>query len=430
MLKMRTAGRLAYCWTPPNANCILRMEPNQVRRALGRKGQIASNIRAVCCNAEPAPNTGSTEPNLDVQPNLPHTRPKPRGKPMPAKSPIRALIAATVLTAAPAAFAQLAPRDVPARNIPVPTTVSPELQQLIAAPLRAGWNTPPTTPEGWKQLAETIRSAAVPNVNAMRDRLHVKVEPGTMNGVRIYTVTPEKIAPGNRDRLLVQIHGGCYVLNPAEAALPEAMLIAAIGGFKVIAVDYRMPPEAYFPAALDDAMTVYKAAIKKTDSKRVGLIGTSAGGAMVLEMALRAKQEHLPMPGAIAAGTPMSDATQTGDSFRTNAMVDNVLVAPGGFCDAAASFYANGHDLADPLISPVYGDMHGFPPTILTTGTRDLLLSNTVRVHRKLRQLGIDAFLQVYEGQSHAYFGRDDRIPETREAFTEIAGFLGSHLKK
>ncbi len=356
---------------------------------------------------------------------------------MPSKPTRTALLAVVFLAATPlaatAVFAQtapLAPREMPARSIPVPNTVSPELQQIIAQPLRAGWNTPPTTPDGWKQLAETTRTNALANVNAMRERLKVKVEPGVMNGVRIYTVTPEKIAPGNHDRVIVQIHGGCYVLNPAEAALPEAMLISAIGGFKVIAVDYRMPPEAYYPAALDDAMTVYKAVIKKTDAKRVGLIGTSAGGALVLEMGLRAKEEKLPMPGAIASGTPMSDSTKTGDTFQTNAMLDNVLVSTEGFCDAAAAFYANGHDLRDPMISPVYGDMKGFPPTILTSGTRDLLLSNTVRVHRKLRGLGITASLQVYEGQSHAQYGRDDRIPETREAFTEIAGFLKAHLKK
>jgi acetyl esterase/lipase len=351
--------------------------------------------------------------------------------PNPIARPL--LVAAALLIAPISAYAQtppLAPRDVPARSIPVPNTVSPELQALIAAPLRAGWNTPPTTPEGWKQLAESIRAAAVPNVNAMRDRLKVKVEPGVMNGVKIYTVTPEKLAAGNQDRVLIQIHGGCYVLNPAEAALPEAMLISAIGGFKVIAVDYRMPPEAYFPAALDDAMTVYKAVLKKTEARRVGFIGTSAGGALVLEMGLKAKMDGLPMPGAIASGTPMSDSTKTGDTFYTNAMLDNVLVSTEGFCDAAAAFYANGHDLKDPLISPVYGDMKGFPPTILTSGTRDLLLSNTVRVHRKLRNLGVTASLQVYEGQSHAHYGRDDRIPEVREAFTEISGFLKAHLKK
>ena len=331
------------------------------------------------------------------------------------------------------AFAQsapLAPREVPAKTIPVPNTVSPELQQIIAQPLRTGWSTPPTTPEGWKQLAESTRATASPNVEAMRARLKVKVEPGTLGGVKIYTVTPEKVLPENRNRMLLQVHGGCYVLNPAEAALPEAMLIAAIGGYRVIAVDYRMPPEAYFPGALDDVMAVYKAVIAKTDPKRVGLIGTSAGGALVLEMGLRAKQLGLPLPGAIASGTPMSDSTKTGDTFYTNAMLDSVLVSTEGFCDAAAAFYANGHDLKDPLISPIYGDMSGFPPTILTSGTRDLLLSNTVRVHRKLRNLGIDSFLQVYEGQSHAQYGRDERIPENREAFTEIGMFMNGHLKK
>jgi len=343
---------------------------------------------------------------------------------------ITASLLSIVATAALAQPVTLAPRDVPSKSIPVPTTVSPELQKIIAQPLRTAWDTPPKTPEGWRQLAEATRTNAAPNVEAMRQRLNVHVEPGTMAGVKIYTVTPEKIRPENADRTLVQIHGGCYVLNPAEAALPEAMLIAAIGGYRVIAVDYRMPPEAFFPAALDDSMAVYKAIIAKVDPKRVGLIGTSAGGALVLEMGLRAKQLGLPLPGAIASGTPMSDSTKTGDTFYTNAMLDNVLVSTDGFCDAAAAFYANGHDLKDPLISPVYGDMSGFPPTILTSGTRDLLLSNTVRVHRKLRNLGIDSFLQVYEGQSHAQYGRDDRIPEVREAFGEIADYFGKHLKK
>ena len=345
----------------------------------------------------------------------------------------RATIAVSLLLAAAGSFAQspaLAPRDVPAKRIPVPNTVSPEMQQIIAQPLRTAWDKPPTTPEGWKQLAESIRAAAAPNVEAMRQRLKVKVEPTTIAGVKAYIVTPEKIRAENIGRTLVQIHGGCYVLNPAEAALPEAMLIAAMGGYRVIAVDYRMPPQAYFPAALDDSMAVYKDVIGKSDPKSVGLIGTSAGGALVLEMGLRAKQLGLPLPGAIASGTPMSDSTKTGDTFYTNAMLDNVLVSTEGFCDAAAGFYANGHDLKDPLISPIYGDMSGFPPTILTSGTRDLLLSNTVRVHRKLRNLGIDSFLQVYEGQSHAQYGRDDRIPEVREAFGEIAIFFDKHLSK
>lgn len=191
-----------------------------------------------------------------------------------------------------------------------------------------------------------------------------------------------------------------------------------------------MPPEAYFPAALDDGMTVLKASQKITDPKNIAVFGTSAGGALTLEMVLKAKQEGLPPPAAIAPGTPMSDTTKVGDTFYTNELVDNVLVSRDGFCDAGAKVYANGRDLKDPLLSPVYGDMHGFPPTILTSGTRDLLLSNTVRVHRKLRQAGVEAVLQVYEGQSHAHYIRDDTAPETKEVFQEIAGFFDKHLGK
>lgn len=323
---------------------------------------------------------------------------------------------------------QLAPREVPAKSIPVPGTVSPGMQAIIGQPLRANWDKPPTTPEGWKQLADGIAASVPPQIPALAERLRVTVEPTTIDGVRAYTVTPTDLPDANRNRVAVHVHGGCYVLNPREAALPEAMMLAGFGRMKVVAVDYRMPPEAYFPAALDDAMTVYKAVIRTADPRNVAVFGSSAGGALTLEMMLRAKRDGLPMPGAIAPGTPMSDATKQGDSFATNAMVDNVLVSPDGFCDAATRFYAQGHDVADPFLSPVYGDVRGFPPTILTTGTRDLLLSNTVRMHRALRQAGVEAVLQVFEGQSHAQFYRDDRLPETKEAFTEIAAFFDKHL--
>lgn len=351
---------------------------------------------------------------------------------MPTPSLRRAAAAALLMALAPGAMAQTAlpPRDVPARSLPVPGHVSPEAQALIALPLRQNWDRPPSTPEGWKALAEAGAAALAPNVPGMLERLHVKVERTTMDGVKVFVLTPDGIPPENRNRLLVHVHGGCYVLNPGEAALPEAIFMAGFGHFKVIAVDYRMPPEAYFPAALDDAMTVWKAALKQADPKNMAIFGASAGGALTLEMVLRAKHEGLPLPAAIAPGTPMSDVTKVGDTFQTNALVDNVLVSPDGFCDAAARFYAQGHDLKDPMLSPVYGDMHGFPPTILTTGTRDLLLSNTVRVHRKLRAAGVEAALQVFEGQSHAHYIRDDRTPETKEAFEEIAGFFDAHLGK
>lgn len=320
--------------------------------------------------------------------------------------------------------------EVPARTLPVPGTVSLQVQKLIAAPLRPGWNVLPKTGEEWKPISEAGAAATIRNIPGLTERLKVKVEKTTIDGVKAFIVTPETIAPENRDRVLIHMHGGCYVLSGGEAGLPEAMLMASFGRFRVISVDYRMPPEAYFPAALDDGMTVWKATLKNTDPQRIAIFGTSAGGALALEMVLKAKQDGVPMPGAIASGTPMSDVTKVGDSFYTMEMVDNVLVSRDGFCDAGAKVYANGRDMKDPLLSPVYGDMNGFPPTILTSGTRDLLLSNTVRVHRKLRQAGVDAALQVYEGQSHAHYLRDDTAPETKEVFQEIATFFDKHMKR
>ena len=171
--------------------------------------------------------------------------------------------------------------------------------------------------------------------------------------------------------------------------------MAAFGRYRVISVDYRTPPDHPYPAALDDAITVYKSALKTTPAANIAIFGSSAGGALTLTTVLKAKQDGLPLPGAMAPGTPMADLTENGDSFHTNAMLDNVLIAAASSCDARARLYASGRDLKDPLLSPIYGDMHGLPPAILTTGTRDLLLSNTVRVHRKLRQAGVEAALQV-----------------------------------
>jgi acetyl esterase/lipase len=319
------------------------------------------------------------------------------------------------------------PLEVPARTLPVPDTVSPAMQRLIGAPLSGNYNTWPKTDEEWKKLSAPGGGRGLP---ALRERFKVKTEATTVNGVPAYLVTPADLPAENRNRLLVHIHGGCYVLQGGEAATTEAIYMAGFGRFKVLSVDYRRPPEFPYPAALDDSVAVWKGALKMADPKNMAIFGTSAGGALTLSTVLRAKQEKLPLPSAIAPGTPMSDLTRAGDSFQTNHMVDNVLVAADGRCDAMARLYANGHDLKDPMLSPVYGDMTGFPPTLLTTGTRDLLLSNTVRVHRKLRQAGVEAELHVYEGQSHAHYMRDVDAPETKEAFEEIARFLGKHLGK
>jgi acetyl esterase/lipase len=304
------------------------------------------------------------------------------------------------------------------------------MQKFIAAPLNPAWNKLWKTGEEWRKAADKMDEGIVPTIPAMAERLHVKIEPETMDGVKVFVVTPDEIPPENRNRLLIHIHGGCYVLFPGEAGATEAMIMAGLEHFKVISVDYRMPPDFPYPAAMDDAMAVWKEVTKTHDARRMAIFGTSTGGAMTLAMVLRAKDEKLQRPAAIAPGTPWSDIDKIGDSYASNEWVDNVLVTWDGWLGRAAKVYANGTDLKNPYISPIYGDFKGFPPTILTTGTRDLFLSNTVRTHRKLRRAGVTADLNVYEGQSHAQYQFNINAPETKEAFTDIARFFDRYLKE
>jgi len=322
-------------------------------------------------------------------------------------------------------------REVPAKDVAVPTIdVSPQEQALIGAPLSPFWNDHPKDAAAWKALINMRADAIIKTLPAMREKLGVKSAQVTIAGVNCYILTPDDIPEKNRSRLLVHVHGGGYVFGPAESATREAILMAGFGKFKVVSIDYRMPPDFPYPAAMDDAMAVWKEVAKTNDPKKMAIFGTSTGGGMTLAMLLRARTEGLPFPAAIAPGTPWSDMTKTGDTFFTNEKIDNILVSNDGWLGEAAKLYANGHDLRDPQLSPVYGDFSGFPPTILTSGTRDLFLSNTVRVHRKLRQAGVVADLHVFEGQSHAQYLGDPDAPETKEHFGELAAFFDKYLAR
>ena len=319
-------------------------------------------------------------------------------------------------------------REVPARTLPVPDTVSPQMQAIIGRPPNPRFTIAPETTAEWKTRVNQSARAVVARLPKLRESLGVTTEPTSIGGVKAFIVMPKSIPEANRDRVLLHLHGGVRVLFPGEAGTREAIMMAGFASFKVISVDYRMPPDHPFPAALDDAITVYRELLKTNQPENIGVFGTSAGGSLTLSMLLRAKMEGLPMPGAIAPGTPTVDLTKTGDTLFTNAMVDNQLQTQEGFIRATAVLYANGRDLKDPLLSPIYGDVTGFPPTILTSGTRDLYLSNTVRMHRKLRAAGVEAALQVWEGQSHAQYNADPTAPETKEYHDEIAHFFGLHL--
>lgn len=286
----------------------------------------------------------------------------------------------------------------------------------------------PQSAAQWKERVQAAAAQDLERVAAAKIQFAVTVEPIKLDGVPCFLITPSELPARNRHRLLLHLHGGAYVFAPGEAGTLEAIIMAGFSRMKVISVDYRMPPDFPYPAAMDDAMAVWKQLVRREKPANMGIFGTSTGGGMTLALVQRAREERQPLPAAIAPGTPWSDLSKTGDSYFTNESVDNVLVAYDPLLSAAARLYANGKDLQDPHLSPVYGDFHGFPPTILTTGTRDLFLSNTVRVHRKLREAGVEAQLEVYEGQSHAQYLAGSNLPESKEALSQIATFFDRHL--
>jgi acetyl esterase/lipase len=288
----------------------------------------------------------------------------------------------------------------------------------------------PTTADGWKKLQHEADTSAAKITRVAAVTLGVKVGAEKVAGVNCYRVTPREVARGKEKFLIVHVHGGAYVFNGGLAATSEAVLLANACKMPVLSVDYRMPPDHPFPAAPDDVLAVWKAVLKERDPKTVVMAGTSAGGGLIMTTMLRCKADKVAMPAALFLGTPGADLSKTGDSLYVNAEVDHALGRYEGRMEACIKLYAAGRDLKDPLLSPIYGDLSGWPPTVLVTGTRDLLLSATVRTHRKLREAGGTAELHVFEGMSHAEYLASFPAPESREALAEIGSFFDRHLKQ
>lgn len=236
-------------------------------------------------------------------------------------------------------------------------------------------------------------------------------------GVPVYVMRDRSAQDSPHRPLLLDFHGGALVFGSGEVAALMGAERATITGMTTWAVDYRMPPLHPYPAALDDAFAVYSAALQVRAARDIVVLGLSAGGNLAAALMLRIKDAGLPMPGALVLLSPEVDLTESGDSFHTLADADNMLSSTM----LMNRLYAAGADLADPFLSPLFGDLTGLPPTFLQSGTRDLFLSNTVRMHRRLRSSGVDAELHVFEAMPHGGF---HGAPEDEELLRELRRFL------
>lgn len=318
----------------------------------------------------------------------------------------------------------------PARAVALPASVSELARDALRTGARRERRVPPPVSdlEGWRRHVAEVDSSADGWVDTVMasPRLSIAVE--RIAGIDVYVVRRAGDAPP-RARINFHIHGGAWTyFSGRRTALPAAVQAVHHGGI-VHAIDYRTSTQAPFPAALDDCFAVYAELVLRFGPESILLTGESAGGNLAAALLLRARDEGLPAPAALFLNTPALDLTHSGDSVQTNRGLDVVL---GEVAWSEVELYRAGADPRDPYLSPLHGNPAGaFPPTYLRTGTRDLLLSDTVRMHALLRRHGIEADLYVGEAMPHGGFailGID--TPEDVQAREDLDRWLDVHWRR
>jgi acetyl esterase/lipase len=254
------------------------------------------------------------------------------------------------------------------------------------------------------------------------------VEEATTAGVRTDIITPMTMPAENETRVLINLHGGGF--NSDSGSLIEGVPISNLAKIKVVSVYYRLAPENPFPAAVDDVVAVYKELLKTYKPHSIGIFGTSAGAILTCEVTVKLKQLGLPLPGALGVFSSLADFSRPGDSrqlFTLNGFPGQLQpVDPQHLPD---NEYVGKTDRKDPILSPLFADLHSWPPSLLVTSTRDLLLSDTAIFQRALLRAGDDSQLVVFEALPHAFWYHFE-LPETREALELMAKFFDQKVER
>lgn len=292
------------------------------------------------------------------------------------------------------------------------TRLAKHLLRLITREVN---NLPLAIRRSWPDRAGRLRAKRNPDL---------KIDPVKMGGVDC-----EWIYRGQPDQLptIVYFHGGGYVTGSLLSARALATHLATDLHVRMLTVNYRLAPEHPFPAALEDAVVVYRALIEKqVDPAGIALIGDSAGGGLALATAMMIRDRQLPLPACLVLLSPWTDLTARSPSFRNKADED-VVLKPQDVLEYAA-FYANGTSLDNPYLSPVYGRFDQLPPILIHVGSDEILLDDARRVGLAAVAAGVDMTLKIWPGLFHVFSLVADLLPEANESMTEISAYLQAHL--
>ena len=292
-----------------------------------------------------------------------------------------------------------------AEPLPPPPSSLEELRQLRIE-----------TKEGFRAAAEEIREECIEDI-----------EETTLGGVRTWRVRPKRAGTREAGFCILYFFGGGFIQGSPFEDLPVIGRIAQNTGADVYVPWYRLSPEHPYPAAQEDGLAAYKELVERVGERPFAVMGESAGGNLALATLMNARDAQLRFPAVLALLSPWSDLTSEPDSLVTNDGHDPTLTSL--YIDYAASAYRGVLAANDPAISPVYGAYSSeFPSTIITTGTRDLLLSHSLTQARVMEDAGIDVTLRVWDGMWHV-FEFYPNLPEAALSLGEVADHMVQAIK-
>lgn len=319
---------------------------------------------------------------------------------------------------------------VPSFELPPSELMSPEARAFMKLRATMPEKVPVMEPDIGKSR-QALAAMLAPQVAQMLKAYPVNVAERDFGGIPARIVTPKDKSP-DPGHVLINLHGGAFNTCWESCSLLESAPIAAIGGYKVVSVNYRMAPEASHPAAVEDVAKVYRELLKSHDARHIGIYGCSAGGALTAQAAAWLPAHKLPQAGAVGIFGAGAVRFGAGDSAYVAGYIDGSFPPPAKpgepQLDMTRGYFA-GSDLADPIISPaLHPDvLRKFPPTLIITGTRAMDMSPAIYTNSQLLKAGRRSTLIVGEGMGHCFFYMP-HLPESRDAYDAIVRFFRENL--
>lgn len=245
---------------------------------------------------------------------------------------------------------------------------------------------------------------------------------GVLGGVPLEWTDP----PGATRGVLLYLHGGAYVVGAPQVYRELTARFARDAGVRVATLDYRLAPEHPFPAAVDDAVSAYRALLEHTPAERIVVAGDSAGGGLSLALLQRLREEGLPMPAGAALLSPWGDLTGTLPAYTREAHREPLLHVPT--LRECGQAYAGSTALDHPQLSPIHADYQGLPPLLIQATDAEVLADDARQIHQRAQAAGVNVALELWPGLWHVWQLFAGLVPEAGEASARMGRWMGARL--